>query len=88
MKLLAFAAAALLAIPASAHPVDRTVPVQQIQALVTRHAGLDLFSGTVIVADRGKIVYSGAFGEANKDHRIATESMPASTGPAISGSMG
>lgn len=70
MKLLAFAAATLLALPVSAHGANRDVPVQDIRALVKRHAELDLFSGTVIVADHGKVIYSDAYGDANKDHRI------------------
>ncbi|HWS78045.1 MAG TPA: serine hydrolase [Thermomonas sp.] len=68
MKFLAFAIAALLALPATAQ--TSTPPRQDIQALVERHAQLDLFSGTVIVADDGKTLYAGAHGEANKDHRI------------------
>ena len=70
MNLLAIATAALLALPVFAHAADGVVPVREIQALVERHAELDMFSGTVIVADHGKVVYSGAHGEANKDHRI------------------
>jgi CubicO group peptidase (beta-lactamase class C family) len=70
MRLLAFAAATLLALPISALAAERIVPVQEIRALVKRHAELDMFSGTVIVANHGKIVYADAFGEANKDHRI------------------
>jgi CubicO group peptidase (beta-lactamase class C family) len=34
-------------------------------------ARLDLFSGTVLVARGGDVVYAKAFGEANKDHRVA-----------------
>ena len=30
----------------------------------------DPFSGTVIVADHGTVVYAGAHGDANKDHRV------------------
>lgn len=70
MNLLAIATAALLALPLFAHAADRVVPVREIQALVERHAELDMFSGTVIVADHGTVVYSGAHGEANKDHHI------------------
>jgi len=71
MKLLAFAAAALLALPVTTHAKNNAMPAPAtIEALVKRHAELDLFSGTVVVADHGKIVYSGAYGDANKDHRI------------------
>jgi CubicO group peptidase (beta-lactamase class C family) len=70
MKIIALAFAALLAIPASIHAENRKIPAQDIQALVKRYAELDMFSGTVVVADNGKIIYSGAYGEANKDHRI------------------
>lgn len=70
MKFLAFAAVALLACPVAAHSANRAVPVQEIRALVDRHAALGMFSGTVIVADHGKVVYSAAYGEADKDHRV------------------
>lgn len=73
MKIIAFAFAALLALPVSALAANRIVPVQDIQALVKRHAELDMFSGTVVVADRGKIVYSAAYGDANRDHRIPNQ---------------
>jgi CubicO group peptidase (beta-lactamase class C family) len=70
MRLIAFAAAALLALPFSAAAKGSDVPLREIEALVKRHAELDMFSGTVLVADHGKVIYSAAFGDANKDHRI------------------
>lgn len=73
MKLLAFAAAALLTLPLAADAVGRAVPVRDIQSLVKRHADLDMFSGTVIVAKDGEVVYSAAYGESNKDHRIPNQ---------------
>lgn len=70
MRLLALAAAALLALPGMAHAKNSVTPMHNnIEALVKRHAELDLFSGTVVVAHHGKILYSGAYGDANKDHR-------------------
>ncbi len=44
---------------------------EKIDAVMTEFARLDLFSGTVLVAMGGDIVYAEAFGEANKDHRVA-----------------
>ena len=70
MKYLSHVLATLLAITSPVLASKRTVQAQDIEALVKRHAELDMFSGTVLVADNGKIVYSRAFGEANKDHRI------------------
>lgn len=71
MKLFAFAAVALLALPVTTQAKNSAAPSQKaIEAMVKRHAELDLFSGTVLVADRGKIIYSGAYGDANKDHRV------------------
>jgi CubicO group peptidase (beta-lactamase class C family) len=43
---------------------------QQISTMVKAYAGLDMFSGTVLVAKNGQIIYEGAFGEANKDFGI------------------
>lgn len=70
MKYVALALAIFLAIPSPVLAGNRGSQAQDIEALVKRHAELDMFSGTVIVADNGKIVYSRAFGEANKDHRV------------------
>ena len=70
MKSLALAIATLLMFPATAFAGDQSGRAGDIEALVRRHAELELFSGTVIVADAGKVVYAGAHGEANKDHRI------------------
>lgn len=70
MKHLSLALATLLAIPATVLASEGDVHARDIEALVERHAALQMFSGTVIVADHGKVVYSGAYGEANKDHRI------------------
>jgi CubicO group peptidase (beta-lactamase class C family) len=69
MRLIAFVAATLMALPLTTHANDSATPAA-IETLVKRHADLDLFSGTVVVASRGKILYSGAYGDANKDHRI------------------
>ncbi len=49
---------------------SRDTLARPIAALVTAYAELDMFSGTVLVAKDGKIIYEGAFGEANKDHKI------------------
>lgn len=70
MKSLSLALAALLAIPTPTLASQATLRIPEIEALVVRHAQLDMFSGTVIVADHGRIVYAGAHGDANKDHRI------------------
>ena len=52
----------------SASPSDSLA--RPIAAFVTAHAALDMFSGTVLVAQDGNIIYEGAFGEANKDHNF------------------
>jgi CubicO group peptidase (beta-lactamase class C family) len=43
---------------------------RKIATLTKAHAELEMFSGTVLVARNGEVVYAGAFGEANKDHRV------------------
>jgi CubicO group peptidase (beta-lactamase class C family) len=70
MKVLFLLLATLLAIPSPVLAGKGAMQAQQIEALVARHAALDLFSGTVLVADDGKIVYAGAYGQANRDHRV------------------
>ena len=44
---------------------------ERIDSVMAEFVDLDLFSGTVLVARRGDIVYARAFGEANKDHHVA-----------------
>ncbi len=44
--------------------------VEQLRAYVERMAKRDAFSGTVLLAKRGRPLYSAAFGEANKDYGV------------------
>jgi CubicO group peptidase (beta-lactamase class C family) len=44
--------------------------VKKIEAQTEAYAELDMFSGTVLVAKDGQIIYEGSFGEANKDYGI------------------
>jgi CubicO group peptidase (beta-lactamase class C family) len=43
---------------------------ERLDEIVQAEARCDLFSGTVLVAEDGKIIYSGGFGEANKEYHI------------------
>lgn len=38
-----------------------------VSEIVEAEVGYDLFSGTVLVAKDGRVIYSGAFGDANKE---------------------
>lgn len=60
--------AIVLAIPFPLLASQGGVPPQDIEALVARHAELDMFSGTVIVARHGRVVHSSAYGQANRDY--------------------
>jgi CubicO group peptidase (beta-lactamase class C family) len=51
--------------------VHATELAEQIDSVMADFVELHLFSGTVLVARDGDIVYSRAFGEANKDHHVA-----------------
>jgi CubicO group peptidase (beta-lactamase class C family) len=42
----------------------------KIDEIVQAEAKFDLFSGTIVVADHGSIIYSRAVGEANKEYHI------------------
>ena len=42
----------------------------KIDEIVQAEAKFDLFSGTIVVADNGSVIYSRAVGEANKDYHI------------------
>ena len=50
-------------------PVNDSV-ASRIAALVKAHSEFDMFSGTVMVAKNGKVIYEGAFGEADKDYGV------------------
>jgi CubicO group peptidase (beta-lactamase class C family) len=41
-----------------------------IDEIVRAEVKYDLFSGTVLVADHGEVIYSGSFGHADKDHDV------------------
>ena len=43
---------------------------EKIDAVMQEFVALDQFSGTVLVARGGDILYARAFGEANKDHHV------------------
>lgn len=46
---------------------------KKMAELVRVYGKMDLFSGAVLVAKEGKIIFAGATGEANKDHGVAND---------------
>lgn len=46
---------------------------EKIDELMAAYSKYDLFAGTVLAAKDGKIIYTGAFGDANKDHKVANK---------------
>ena len=42
----------------------------KVNRVMDEYVRLNLFSGTILIAQNGKVVYSEAFGEADKDHHI------------------
>lgn len=48
-------------------PRSREAAAQAIDAYLATHHAIDQLSGAVLVADDGKVVYRGAFGQANSD---------------------
>lgn len=55
-------------VPAAVYASDSVQ--DKIDEIVQAEAGFDLFSGTVVVADHGTIIYAKAVGEANKEYHI------------------
>ena len=43
---------------------------EKVNMVMDQYMKLDQFSGTILVARNGNIIYSNAFGEANKDYHI------------------
>ncbi|MBU1375399.1 MAG: beta-lactamase family protein [Alphaproteobacteria bacterium] len=68
--LFAVATPAAYAQPLIATPVDRATLKQAIDQRVRFAADADQFSGAVLVLRDGELIYSGAFGEADKDRHI------------------
>ncbi len=59
--------------PASAQPVKRLSNeqiAQELKTLVTKLAAADVFSGAVLLAKDGVVVFQGAYGTANKDFNV------------------
>jgi CubicO group peptidase (beta-lactamase class C family) len=51
-------------------PVSQESIAKQIEELLGAHHAIDQLSGSVLVADKGEVVYQGAFGMANSDWNI------------------
>ncbi len=47
--------------------------IRKISELVEKHSEFDMFSGTVLVAKNGEVIYEEAFGDANKDYNIKNQ---------------
>lgn len=43
---------------------------EEMAEVMAEFARLDIFSGTVLVAKKGEVIYADAFGEANRDHKV------------------
>ncbi len=59
----------LFMLPATSIAVEQSV-IEKIDEIVKAEVQYDLFSGTVLVAENGEIIYSGAFGYAHRDHEV------------------
>ncbi|UCF60712.1 MAG: beta-lactamase family protein [Anaerolineaceae bacterium] len=51
-------------------PITLDTRVAEIEALMTEYEGMNLFSGTVLVAERGEVIYEKAIGYANREWSI------------------
>jgi CubicO group peptidase (beta-lactamase class C family) len=68
--LIVLAASAFCAVATGSTAATERSEAQELELAVRSHAELDLFSGVVLVARNGKTIYAGAFGVADKDHRV------------------
>ncbi len=62
----------LSALAASGTAAEQSLK-EKIEKIVQAEVKHDLFSGTVLVAENGKIIYSGAFGCADRDHMVSNK---------------
>lgn len=51
-------------------PLSNKEVAAEVESFVKKLAGADVFSGAVLIAKDGEILYKGAFGEANKDFHV------------------
>ncbi|HVF46408.1 MAG TPA: serine hydrolase domain-containing protein [Pyrinomonadaceae bacterium] len=56
--------------PAVAQSLSTQAVARELEAFVKRLADADVFSGAVVLAKDGQVVYKGAFGAANKDFDV------------------
>lgn len=69
--LAVLAAAIALGVPSLPSPLHAEDPRHdEIDEIVQAEAGFDLFSGTVVVADNGKIVYAKGVGYASREDQV------------------
>lgn len=72
-KMPALAMALALSLPAMAAPAAKVTPAQppaaRLHQLMARYHALGQLDGAVLVAERGRVIYQGAFGEANREWR-------------------
>jgi CubicO group peptidase (beta-lactamase class C family) len=55
------------------HPPTLDTRVAEIEALMTEYERMNLFSGTVLVVERGEVIYERAIGYANREWSIPNE---------------
>jgi len=65
-----FRTAPLVWLTLLATPLPAQAPAAKIDALMKRYADQGLFSGSVLVADHGKVIYRKGFGWANAEWKI------------------
>ncbi len=58
----------ILAVPISGFAQDKAI---RIEELMTRYYDYDMFNGTVLVAENGKVIYKKGFGLANMEWNVS-----------------
>lgn len=52
------------------YSIQAQIATEKIDEVMEQFVKLDQFSGTILIAKDGNILYAKAFGEANKDHHV------------------
>jgi CubicO group peptidase (beta-lactamase class C family) len=73
LRLASFVPTLIIAILASAQQGTPTTVTHQIEEVMRSHAAAEDFSGSVLVARDGRILYQHAFGYANLEWKIPND---------------
>ncbi len=65
-----FSLACLIGLGLAAQVLSAEDTARKVADLAKAKSGLEMFSGTLLIAEKGEAIYAGASGQADKDLRV------------------